>query len=156
MGNVVTTQVARSEPFDNSTNGFSSTNSQDAIEEARQDAVDTIRIPHILAYNGTAGSGKWLERFASISSNDGPIVLPETRVMVLATLTAQGNATGTVTIYKDPRGTPISIGTISLSNSKSTHEDFSVELPIGTEVAAKVTSGSFSSPVVEIEFFQVL
>lgn len=54
------TQVAESVPFSNDGNGFVSTNTQDAIEEAKQNAEGFPRAGLRSSYNSTVGGGSWL------------------------------------------------------------------------------------------------
>lgn len=53
-------QVAKSTPFDNATNGFSSTDTQAAIEEAKQNAEGFPRAGLSLTANGTVGDLAWI------------------------------------------------------------------------------------------------
>lgn len=54
------TPVASSTPFDSSINGFTSTNVQAAIEEAKQNAEGFPRAGLRSSYNGTVGGNSWL------------------------------------------------------------------------------------------------
>lgn len=53
-------QVAYSVPFDNATNGFSSSDTQSAIEEAKQNAEGFPRAGVRSTYNGTISANQWL------------------------------------------------------------------------------------------------
>lgn len=53
-------QVADSVPFDNTGNGFSSDNVQEAIEEAKQNAEGFPRAGIRSTYNGTVSNNQWL------------------------------------------------------------------------------------------------
>jgi len=54
------TQVAKSIPFDNSTNGFTSDETQSAIEEAKQNAEGFPRSGCRSVYNGIISNNQWL------------------------------------------------------------------------------------------------
>lgn len=54
------TQVAKSVPFDNSSNDFVATNVQDAIEETKQYGEGFPRAGIRGAYNGVVGNNNWL------------------------------------------------------------------------------------------------
>ena len=54
------TQVAENTPFDNSSNGFTSDDTQSAIEEAKQYAEGFPRAGIRGIYNGTSGNNDWL------------------------------------------------------------------------------------------------
>lgn len=60
MSKVITTPVAKSVPFDNTSNGFVSTEVQTAIEEAKQNAEGFPRAGIRSSYNGTVGANTWL------------------------------------------------------------------------------------------------
>lgn len=52
--------VSESIPFDNSSNGFTSDNAQDAIEEAKLSAQGFPRAGKMVTQNGTVGNNDWL------------------------------------------------------------------------------------------------
>lgn len=54
------TPVAGAVPFDNATNGFTATDAQAAIEEAKQNAEGFPRAGVRSTYNGTVGANAWL------------------------------------------------------------------------------------------------
>lgn len=54
------TPVAKQVPFDNSTNGFVSSEAQSAIEEAKQNAQGFPRAAVRGTYNGTVSNNQWL------------------------------------------------------------------------------------------------
>lgn len=54
------TPVARQIPFDSATNGFTSTEVQSAIEEAKQNAEGFPRAGIRSCYNGTVSANQWL------------------------------------------------------------------------------------------------
>lgn len=58
--NIYSTPVAKSTPFDNSINGFVSTDAQAAIEEAKQNAEGFPRAGLSLTANGTIGDLAWI------------------------------------------------------------------------------------------------
>lgn len=59
-GKVIITPVSKAVPFDNSTNGFTATDAQAAIEEAKQNAEGFPRAGVRSTYNGTVGADSWL------------------------------------------------------------------------------------------------
>jgi hypothetical protein len=60
MWQVYKSEVARSVPFDNSTNGFTASNVQTAIEEAKLSAEGFPRAGIRSCYNSTVGASTWL------------------------------------------------------------------------------------------------
>lgn len=71
-GLIYSTPVAKSVPFDNSTNLFASSDVQSAIEEAKQNAEGFPRAGLSLTYNGTVGNGAWITYSELLS---GPRIL---------------------------------------------------------------------------------
>jgi hypothetical protein len=68
MSHVTVTQVAKSTPFDNASNGFVSTDTQGAIEEAKQNAEGFPRAGLPLLYNGTVTNGNFIT-YSELLSN---------------------------------------------------------------------------------------
>lgn len=69
-------QLAIDSPFDNSTNGFTATDEQAAIKEARDSGIGTVLPYPFLASGNTAD--KWLGTFeAQFSSNVTPLIVPQ-------------------------------------------------------------------------------
>lgn len=60
MTKIVISPVSKAIPFDNSINGFVSTDAQAAIEEAKQNAEGFPRAGLSLTHNGTVGDRAWL------------------------------------------------------------------------------------------------
>ena len=136
--------VSRSVPFDNTSNGFTATEVQSAIEEAYQAAANASRGPTIAGFDGTASTGRWLEFYANNPSDSNPFVLAEpAQLIALSIVTSAASATGTATIYKNG----VSLQTISLAAQKKnavnglTHNFTTLD-----EISVQITSGSISRP----------
>lgn len=74
------TQDAYDTPFDNTNElainaGIESDNVFDAIIEAKNDALNNDRFLLLCSYNGNANTGRYLEFFNGIDSNNAPILL---------------------------------------------------------------------------------
>lgn len=142
---VYSSPVAKSIPFDNSTNGFTSTETQSAVEEAKQLAANSSRGPTICGFDGNGSTGRWLEFFANNPSNNNPFIIAENNELIAVSICASTNSTGTVSIFKNG----VSIQTISLSASRKnavtglTHSLVSLD-----ELSLQVTSGSITRPTV--------
>lgn len=67
---------AEDQVFDNDSNGFSSTNTQQAIEEAKAVAVALPRFSITTNFNGTIGNNQWLGYNELLPGNQVPIVIP--------------------------------------------------------------------------------
>lgn len=63
-------------PFDNSTNGYTADNVQDAIEEGVSLALQTPIFPLSLLWNGTVSNGKWYGYSNLLPGDETPIVIP--------------------------------------------------------------------------------
>lgn len=136
--------VASEVYFDNSTNGFTSQESQAAIEEAKQAAANASRGPTICGFDGTASVGRWLEFFSNNPSNNNPFILAEPAQLIAVSLSASANSTGTVTIYKNG----VAVQTISLSASRvSRVKGLAINFTDLDGISAQVTSGSITRPV---------
>lgn len=145
MEHVKHSPVSVSIPFDNTTNGFTATEAQSAIEEAYSLGAETSRGPTIAGFDGTASSGRWLEFFANNPSNNSPFIVAEDSRIIAVSISASSNSTGTVTIYKNGS----SVTTLSLSASrKNAASALSIDFTSLDELSLRVTSGSISRPTV--------
>lgn len=77
--NIYSTPVAKSTPFDNSINGFVSTDAQAAIEEAKQNAEGFPRAGLSLTHNGTVGDLVWIT-YSELLSNPRIVFPVKTRL----------------------------------------------------------------------------
>ena len=75
-GRTAITQVAKSVPFDNSTNGYDSSNVQDALEEGVTTALETPVYTLVLQHNGTVSNGTWLGYDSLLPGDSTPIIIP--------------------------------------------------------------------------------
>lgn len=75
-GPVFMSPTAKSTPFDNSTNGYASTNVQDAIEEGVTTAIQKPRFSITTVFNGTVGNNDWLGYDNLIPGDQVPIRVP--------------------------------------------------------------------------------
>lgn len=140
-------QVARGTPFDNSTNGYVSTNVQDAILESLSTSIERARFTMLCAYNATANTGRWLEWFQSVASDTNPFVYPRASVIKELSLSVQNNATATVRLFKNG----IQVQNISLASSKAaTLTNLTLPFAALDELSMQVVSGSCSKPVLFI------
>ena len=67
--------TASENTFNNVTNGFTATNVQAAIEEAKSTAVGKVRFSAVCGYGGQA-KGQHLEFFKGIGCDTSPYVVP--------------------------------------------------------------------------------
>ena len=136
-------QVGYSTPFDNDTNGFIAEDVQTAIEEVSNKVSGKPRAIVAFAYNGTANTGKWLETFASIPSDQVPYVAAEPSVVKALSLVNNGSTTATVTLYRNG----VSVQTLSLTaQTYNIVSGLSISLAAGQSLSAQVTANNMSKP----------
>jgi hypothetical protein len=141
--------VAKSIPFDNTTNSFLSKDVQSAIEEARDLIADSSKAFTFCYYNGNAGTGRFLEFFPNIGSNEAPIrVVGPLDVLTIVARTTGSNATCTVGFYNYTPVTPVLLYTLTFTAVK---EVVISGLPVFTVPAngtlvIRVDSGSITKP----------
>ena len=139
------TPVAKSTPFDNTTNGFVAADTQAAIEEAVSLGGEASRGGFICGFDGTASTGRWLEFYANNPSDANPAVIAEPGRVRALSISASANSTGTATVYKNA----VAIETISLAASKTArkknlnHAVTDLDL-----ISIQITSGSISRPMI--------
>lgn len=144
MSKVRVGQVAVSTPFDNTSNGFTSEEVQSAIEEVDGKVTGKPRAIVTFGYQGNANTGRWLETFDSVSSNQVPFVTAEPAKIVALSLVNKNTNTGTVSLYKNG----ILVYTISLVNDTYvTIKDLSISMIEGDQLNAQVTAGTLSAPL---------
>ena len=74
MGKPFISQVSKSTPFDNSTNGFTSQDAQSAIEESKTSAIQYGRSPLLLVNNNNLQDGQFVS-YSELSA-DNVILFP--------------------------------------------------------------------------------
>lgn len=137
--------VAESVPFDNTSTAFVSDNVQDAIIEAYNIASNASRGPTVVAYDGVANVGRYLEFYSNNPSSTNPFVISEPAQLIALSISASVNSTGTVTIYKNGVG----VQTLSLAASRTNRIKGLTHLFTDLdEISASITSGSISRPTV--------
>jgi hypothetical protein len=128
-------------------------NVQDAIEEAKLDALSNDRYIVLASYGGNANSGRSLEAFPGIDMSQAPIFIPAASKLVSVVLGATANSTGTVSFYNRVVSTTIPFYSISLISetrkiASSTPLIPLAIIPAGAEIEIRVSSGSVSKPYI--------
>ena len=145
MGAPLQSQVARSTPFDNSTNGFTAINVQDAIEEAKNSAIANDRFIVSCGFDGNATDGRYLEFQSNVDSNLVGWIVPVNCYIKELTLGIVSSSTLTVQLLKKD-GTNLT--SITLTSARTgIVTGLNVELLQGLEVMALVTSGTGARPI---------
>lgn len=155
------TPVALSIPFEPlrtpGYNGIDSTlealNVQDAIEEAKLDAFNNDRYAVFGSYNGNAITGRYLEFFPGISSNEVPILIPVQTRLLDVVFQSPANSTATLGFFDLAVSAITPFFTISLVNSRvATAIIADPNFPNGViaangELAIRITAGNVSKPI---------
>lgn len=105
MAFVAQSQVAKSEPFDNSTNGFTATNTQEAIEEARNTATGLLVYAVSIIRNGSMSNGDWLGKGELLSNTPSYVAPRNLQFIGLSWGNASPNVDFDLEFYKNGRAT---------------------------------------------------
>lgn len=145
FGPVSKSPVAISVPFDNSTNGFTASESQSAIEEAKTSGANASRGTTTCGLDTNASATRYLEFVTNNPSNNNPLIIPENSQLIAISISASANSTGTVTVFKNT----VSVTTISLTAArKATSAGLTIAFSALDELSLAVTSGTINRPCV--------
>ncbi len=96
--------------FSNAGNGFTATDVQAAIVEARDNAVSKARFAMVFVHNGSVGNNTWLGFSELVPSNTTPLVVPVAcKLTELAMSFAGANVDGVLLIYKNGTANPANV-----------------------------------------------
>jgi hypothetical protein len=84
--------------FDNSSNGFTATNTQAAIEESKASAPGKARASIVCTFNGTIGNNNWLGYSELIPGDQVPILIPWNCILKELTVVYQNAFLGSPSI----------------------------------------------------------
>lgn len=157
------TQSASDTPFEpNRVNGFGgvpseieSDNVQDAIEEAKQDAINNDRFLVLGSFGGNANAGRYLGFFPSLSSFESPIFLAAPARCLSLVISATANTTATIGIFNLAVSSTIPLFSATYNGTRRTIFLGSpvsplFAIPSNAELAIRVTAGSASKPYLQI------
>lgn len=118
MGNYIATSVSSGIPFDNSTNGYDSTDAQAAIEESKSVAISLPRFSLSSIHNGTVSNGQLIGVNNLVNV---PIVVPVKSQLVEVTFYQNGGSTrdGEYLFYRNTQSAPNLFFTWTLNNTTS-------------------------------------
>jgi hypothetical protein len=155
---VSSTQVAKSTPFDNSTNGFASTNVQAAIEEVKS-PPNGVSPGFIFSKSGGSGVGAYLKTGEVLTSNTGQLIrglnyITQINASTSANQTNAGGATlqlqrrTGLNTFVDIAGATVNIPNGSFS---ATHTGLSISIGSDWEISCYNTGpGNVSDCVVTL------
>lgn len=137
--------------FDNSTNGFTSTEVQSAIEEAKNYAIGKARYTISSGFDGNASVGRYLEFNSNVDSNQSGYVNSNASWLKEISCVCQTASTITFTVAKVGGS---DIGTCTITGArKGVTTGLTQSLSSLDELSVRVTSGSCSRPIAWL-FFQ--
>ena len=138
--------------FNNSTNGFTATNVQAAIEESKSTAEGKARFVVICGYGGQ-GKGQYFEFFKGLDSNQNPFIVSKASNIKEVSMSFSATPTGTIKFYKN--GVAIYTFTVSAVTHTFTELTFSFAVGDKFSVLGENTSSTLPNPEVSI-FFTVI
>ena len=150
MPKVYMSPVAESVPFDNDTNGFVSTNLQDAVEEVLATS-ESVASPGFTY--GSSGNVKnsYLQNETVPSNLTGRLIyLGDPELLGVAVSVSQ-SGTFEVEIYEHDKTTFTLVATLAVTNDDGASEIYAIPITLtsGLELAAKINNlGSARNPVV--------
>lgn len=98
-------------------------------------------------WDGNANTGRWLEQFKGIPSNNSPFVIVETSVIRTFAISCASNTTASMGLFRNG----ILIQTISIVSSRiGVLSGLNIPLFTGDTLSARPTAGSFSRPAFNI------
>jgi hypothetical protein len=149
MSIVTKSPVARSIPFDNSTNGFTSIEVQGAIEEVKV----TASPGYSFGRSGTVVSGTWLLRPGEVPSNKTGIavglITPSIKKIQIGN---ENISTFTLEIYEH-EGDEINLTlltTVTITAARTATFTSSAAITSGRQIAVKLSSGSAKNVGVDL------
>lgn len=149
MSNITKNEVARSVPFDNSTNGFTATEVQSAIEEVKSSASPGFSFGR----SGVANAGTWLQCETVPSNVTGRYVYINSPIVKRVFVGNELTGTFSLEIYQHDGNLVNSslLGSVTVTSSNG--GEFSVTWPTikGKQLAIMISSGSVKNIVAGLE-----
>ena len=161
-----TTPVAQSTPFlsePERSNGFTSKNVQEAIEEALALAIANDRYLVLAQYNGNANNGRLLEFYNGIDSDDAPLHFNGGTVvtsLIVSTTAVSSNAVlGFYDKFADP-GLATALYLLDMNGQKTVEITTTTAFPLFSipatgELLIKVETGNIQKPHMQVIFSSV-
>jgi hypothetical protein len=138
--------------FDNSTNGFVSTNVQAAIEEVKNIATDKPTYPIQASYNGNANIGRYLEAFPGEDTLTSTILLPDACVLHDFVIQAESANNGAITIKNITTNTVIYNASFAGQKRQIFLNQNLGIINGGDELTVYVTAASINKPKIRMWF----
>jgi hypothetical protein len=161
MAGPFTFPVAAAVPFDGTekTDGtpvvppLVSTNTRDAIFEAIENAAEASRSLLLSQYNGNANTGRYLEFFIGIASNDAPLYTDAGfNIFSITAATTATNSNAVIGFFDLTVSDTVPVYTVDMGGNKRVIESNGPLFSIAAngEFAIKITSNSIQKPHVQL------
>ena len=143
---------ARNPDFSGGTSPFTSTDVQNAIEEAVVIAVSNDRFPIFFQYGGNANNGRYLEIFPGIDSEEAPFFTnTPARVLTIVCSTTSGGSNADLGFFDLAVSDTVPLYTLDYAGNKRKIDIGTPATPLFTvpalgELAVRVTQGSVNKP----------
>ena len=161
-----TSPVALSVPFEPDRNpqyagnvgpsGISSLNCQDAIEEAKADALANDRFVLLTHYGGNANTGRYTEWYPAEASDVSPIYFSAAaRLLNVTCQTTAANATCTIGVFDLNVSSVTPIYSFSMTAQKRVAfvgAPTLASFPANALIAVRITAGSINTPEMQVTF----
>lgn len=152
-----TTPVAQSVPFEPNRNpgyggapsDLESTNVQDAIEEAKNDALTNDRYVILGSYGANGNVGRYLEFFPGIDSFEASILLPVSTRLISVVAAASTTTNGSLSFFDLNVSSTVPVYTIDFSGTDTS-------INIGTPVSPLAVFAANARVAVRVTGFPVL
>lgn len=144
IGPIYKSGVAKSTPFDNSTNGFVSTDVQAAIEELTLALATTATSTFSWGRSGTVSSGTWLQNETVPSNTAGRTIGMTSPTLERLFISNESVNTFDIEVYQHDGTTYTLLTTVSMVAQRANYFDFAppIVCTTGKEMAVKISSGS--------------
>lgn len=145
-------RTANQNIFDNTTNGFVSTNVQAAIEESYNLAINSAKAYVFCSYNGNAITGRYLELFKNLPMNTAPLYSSNGFKVLTIVTGSSASSTCTIGFYNQAASMPGTLlYTVTFSSQTRVINTGSIAVPLFTlaangQLAVKINSGSINNP----------
>jgi hypothetical protein len=145
-------QTAITTPFDPIGTSLISTDTESAIKEVSEAAFNSSKGFLLAQYNGNANTGRYLEFFPGIASNEAPILVPNPyKGITIVARTSATNATCAIRVADISTGSPVALYDITFNAVKQVIASGSPSSPLFTtgsnaQIAIFIQSGSISKP----------
>jgi hypothetical protein len=148
MTKVVISPVSKSIPFDNSTNGFISTDAQAAIEEVNNKIITSASPGFSFGRTGVCSGGTYMQCETVPSNISGRWVYITNAVVTNVYVANETTTTYSMEVlYHDGNGVNLtSLGTVTVNAAKGAAISVNWPVPTNKQIAVRVANSTANSP----------